>query len=138
MSTSSRLLGTWKVTQVEVTSQTPIALPREAISVFTQRQDGIQYVADVIYSDGQRRRIQSTFRLDGQMYGIAGGVHGDTWSIRETGPNSFEAVVMRKGRVSAKASSRISSDYKLMTTDWELIQPEGPTVTYTTLAERQA
>lgn len=137
MSASSRLIGTWKVKRVEVTSQTPIALPKEAISVFTEREDGIQYVSDLIYSDGKKRRTESTFRLDGQSYGIAGGTHGDTWSIRETGPNSFEAIVMCKGRISAKASTTISSDHKLMTTDWELIQAEGPTITYRTLAERE-
>lgn len=131
-------LGKWNLKSVQSTSTVNLPFPQRGSTIFTQEPDGIHYAAEAVYSDGQTRHIQATFRLDGQSYPVIGSVLGDTLTAKQIDPLSFEVTVSKAGRVSAKANSKLSDDGKLMTTEWEVNGPDGSTICYTTVGERQA
>ncbi len=137
MPTPSILAGTWKLKNIQVVTQTAFAMPRQVTSVFAEREDGIDYTSDVVYGDGRSTRIESSFRVDGQTYPLTGSPVGDAWSLKQTGPASFEGAITRDGQPSGRVRATVSPDGKLLTTEWEIVQAEGPTIFYRTQADRQ-
>jgi hypothetical protein len=53
--------------------------------------------------------------------------YGDTWSIKATGPSSWESVNKREGKVTAKSKWTISEDGQTFTTVDENMRPDGST-----------
>ncbi len=131
------LIGTWKLKSIESTSKTAIPITQEATTRFLPKEDGIEYINDSVFSDGQKTHAESTLRLDGRPYPLTGSLLGDAWSARQTGSDTYEAIITRDGVVSAKASATVSADRRTMTTEWEIVPATGPTITYVSLAERQ-
>ncbi|MGA8029985.1 MAG: hypothetical protein WB992_22805 [Bryobacteraceae bacterium] len=121
---------------MEAASQSSIPLPREATIAFTHEPDGIHYVADTVYSDGKKVHADAAFRLDGSSYPVIGGLLGDALSARQNG-DLLEATITKAGKPTAKASSEVSPDGETMTTEWEVLQPDQPSITYRTIAQRQ-
>lgn len=133
----SIVLGTWKLKNVQVTSQVSFPLPQQATSAFAPHEDGLEYTSDVVYPDGRTNRVTSVFRTDGQEYALRGSPAGDAWSINQTSPTTFEGNITRDGKLSGRIRATISDKDNLLTTEWEIVQPEGPTIFYITQAERQ-
>ena len=65
-----------------------------------------------------------TLTLDGKGHVTK---YGDTWSIKATGPNSWESTNKRDGKVTAKSKWTISEDGKTFTTMDENMRPDGST-----------
>ena len=63
-----------------------------------------------------------TLTLDGKGHVTK---YGDTWSIKATGPNSWESMNKREGKVTAKSKWTISEDGKTFTTMDENMRPDG-------------
>ncbi len=131
------LIGTWKLKSIESGSSTPIPIAQQASITFLPKEDGIQYINESVYPDGEKTRAESSFRIDAQGYRLSGSRLGDTWSVRQLSDNTYEAVITRDGVVSARATAVISADRCTMTTEWEILPATGPTISYVSLAERQ-
>lgn len=65
-----------------------------------------------------------TLTLDGKGHVTK---YGDTWSIKATGPNSWESINKRDGKVTAKSKWTVSEDGKTFTTMDENMRPDGST-----------
>lgn len=65
-----------------------------------------------------------TLSLDGKGHVTK---YGDTWSIKTTGPNSWESTTRRDGKVTAKSKWTVSEDGKTFTTMDENMRPDGST-----------
>src|SRR6478672_12572623 len=65
-----------------------------------------------------------TMTLDGKGHVTK---YGDTWSIKATGPNSWESTNKRDGKVTAKSKWTISEDGQTFTTMDENMRPDGST-----------
>jgi len=112
-------------------------LPREGTAVFSHEPDGIHYLAETVYSDGQKTHADSTFRLDGSSYPLIGSLLGDAVNARQTDAQTIEVTVTHEARVAAKAVSVLSDRGKLMTTQWEVIPAQGAPFAFTTVSERE-
>jgi hypothetical protein len=65
-----------------------------------------------------------TMTLDGKGHVTK---YGDTWSIKTTGPNSWESTTKRDGKVTATSKWTVSEDGKTFTTMDENMRPDGST-----------
>jgi len=63
-----------------------------------------------------------TLTLDGKGHVTK---YGDTWSIKTTGPNSWESITKRDGKVTATSKWTVSEDGKTFTTMDENMRPDG-------------
>jgi len=89
--------------------------------------NGLQYKIEDA-GGGQYRFIfgddVETMTLDGKGHVTK---YGDTWSIKTTGPNSWESTNKRDGKVTAKSKWTISEDGQTFTTMDENMRPDGST-----------
>src|SRR6185312_15678733 len=87
--------------------------------------NGLQYKIEDA-GGGQYRFIfgddVETMTLDGKGHVTK---YGDTWSIKATGPNSWESMNKRDGKVTAKSKWTVSEDGKTFTTMDENMRPDG-------------
>jgi hypothetical protein len=67
-----------------------------------------------------------TLTLDGKEHTTK---YGNVWSIKSTGPNSWDFKVKRDGKVTAKAKWTISDDGQTFTSVEEAMRPDGSTGT---------
>jgi hypothetical protein len=65
-----------------------------------------------------------TLTLDGKGHVTK---FGDTWSIKTTGPNSWDSTIQRDGKVTSKSKWTISEDGKTFTSTDENMRPDGST-----------
>jgi len=65
-----------------------------------------------------------TLTLDGKGHVTK---YGETWSIKATGPSSWESITKRDGKVTLKSKWTISEDGKTFTTVDENMRPDGST-----------
>ena len=65
-----------------------------------------------------------TLTLDGKGHVTK---FGDTWSIKATGPNRWESINKRDGKVTARSKWTISEDGQTFTTMDENMRPDGST-----------
>jgi len=65
-----------------------------------------------------------TLTLDGRGHVTK---FGDTWSIKTTGPSSWESTMKRDGKVTSKAKWSISEDGQTFTSTEENMRPDGST-----------
>jgi hypothetical protein len=65
-----------------------------------------------------------TLTLDGKGHVTK---YGDTWSIKTTGPNSWESTTKRDGKVTSKSKWTISEDGQTFTSIDENMRPDGST-----------
>ena len=129
------ILGTWKLTKC-VTSRPDLPHPTSGITTFTQKEDGLHYSNDGVWSDGRTAKVSAVVQLDGSWCPITGSLLTDALSLHLEGA-SFEAK-MRKGGVDVGASrSTVSADGRTMTGHWEIAGPGGTTVTWETTSQRQ-
>ena len=105
--------------------------------MLSQEADGIHYIAVGIYSDGQTRHTESTFRLDGNSYPVLGGTLGDALSAHQLDSHSLEVTVTRASILSARVKITISDGGDVMTMQCEAVIPQGTNISWTTISERQ-
>lgn len=65
-----------------------------------------------------------TLTLDGKAHVTK---YGDTWSIKATGPNSWESTNERDGKVTNKSKWTVSADNQTFTSTDENMRPDGTT-----------
>ena len=65
-----------------------------------------------------------TLTLDGKGHVTK---YGDTWSIKATGPNSWESTTERDGKVTSKSKWTVSADNQTFTSTDENMRPDGTT-----------
>jgi hypothetical protein len=65
-----------------------------------------------------------TLTLDGKGHVTK---YGDTWSLKTTGPNSWDSTNKRDGKVTAKSKWTVSEDGQTFTTTDEYMRPDGST-----------
>jgi hypothetical protein len=89
--------------------------------------NGLQYKIEDA-GGGQYRFVfgddVETMTLDGKGHVTK---YGDTWSIKATGPNSWESTNKRDGKVTAKSKWTVSEDGQTFTTMDENMRPDGST-----------
>lgn len=130
--------GKWRLKEVKAPSVAhSVPLPREGTVVFSQEPDGIHYMAETVYSDGQKRHVDSTFRLDGSSYPVIGGLLGDALKARQTDAQTIEVTLEHEGRVAARLTSVLSDRGNLTTTQWDVVPAQGEPFTFTTVSERE-
>jgi len=65
-----------------------------------------------------------TLTLDGKPHVTK---YGDTWSIKATGPSSWDSTTERDGKVTAKSKWTVSADNQTFTSIDENMRPDGST-----------
>ena len=65
-----------------------------------------------------------TLTLDGKGHVTK---YGDTWSIKATGPNSWDSTTERDGKVTTKSKWTVSADNQTFTSTDENMRPDGTT-----------
>jgi hypothetical protein len=65
-----------------------------------------------------------TLTLDGKGHVTK---YGDTWSIKATGPNSWDSISERDGKVTSKSKWTVSADNQTFTSLDENMRPDGTT-----------
>ena len=108
-----------------------------SIATFTQREDGIHYIADSLFSNGLNTHVESLLRLDGRTYPIAGSMFGDQVSAKQIAPDSIQAEIRREGRISASIRFTVQDAGTVLISDWEIVPEQGPTITFSTISDRQ-
>jgi hypothetical protein len=87
--------------------------------------NGLQYKIEDA-GGGQYRFVfgddVETLTLDGKGHVTK---YGDTWSIKATGPNSWESTNKRDGKVTSKSKWTISEDGQTFTANDENMRPDG-------------
>ncbi len=130
--------GKWKLKDVKSPSGVPPALlPREGTTVFSQEPDGIHLSAETIYTNGQKRTIDSTFRLDGSSYPVIGSLLADALNARQADDQTMEITMTQEGRVAGKVVGVLSDGGNLMTAKWDIIPAEGEPFSFTTVSARE-
>jgi hypothetical protein len=133
----SPFLGTWKTRYTDVSPSAPIPIPIEATTAFQSEGDFLRYTADTVYPDGQTSLIEATFHADGQPYPLKGSLIGDSVIFQQTSHHTYMATVMRNGVLSGSVSARVSTDGHTLTSRYEVFLPDGKSVTYKTVGDRQ-
>jgi hypothetical protein len=133
----SLFLGTWKTRYTDVSPNAPIAIPIEATSAFDRQGDLIRYSADTVYPDGQTSLIEATFQADGKPYPLTGSLIGDSVIFEQTSRHTLKVTAIRNGVVSGTVSARVSPDGHTLTSLYEVFLPDGKSVTYRTVGDRQ-
>ncbi len=110
---------------------------RSWIAVFTQREDGIHYIADSAFSSGPAGHVECSLRLDGQTYPITGSRFGDQLAAKQISPDTIEATILREGHVSATVRLTVRDAAAVLIADWEIVQEQGPPITFSTISDRQ-
>ena len=128
-------LGTWKMTASESTMP-DVPYPTAGITTFSQEEDGLHYSFDGVYSQGRAVKVTLVAHLDGNWYPAVGSQVADTisFSIRENG--TIEARLKKNGKEVGSNFGSVSVDGQLFTLRWELIAPNGATITWVTTSER--
>ncbi|MGA7411442.1 MAG: hypothetical protein WBW33_13235 [Bryobacteraceae bacterium] len=133
----SLFLGTWKTRYTDVSPSAPIPIPIEATAAFHRVGDFVRYTADTVYPDGRSALIEATFHADGQPYPLNGSLIGDSVIFQQTSHHTLVATVMRNGVLSGSVSAKVSTDGHTLTIRYEVFLPDGKTVTYKTVGDRQ-
>jgi hypothetical protein len=128
-------LGTWKLTKCE-SSRPDLPHPTSGTTTFTQKEDGIHYSNEGVWSDGRTAKASAVLQPDGSWCPITGRLMTDSLSLH-LGSGSVEAK-MRKGGVDVGTNrSTFSADGRTMTGHWEIVGPGGTTMTWKTTSERK-
>jgi hypothetical protein len=129
-------IGMWKLTDCE-TSHPELPYPQSSVTTFTQKDYGIDYKAESIWSDGRSTVARMVFRIDGSWCPASGSVLADSVSLRILDDGSFEGR-MRKGESeSGKTHMTVSADGRTMAAQWDILGPGGVTITWKTTSQRQ-
>ena|ERR1039457_1132853 len=129
-------LGTWKLSKCE-SSRPDLPHPTSGITTFAQEEDAIHYSNNGVWSDGRTTKVSAVFQLDGNWYPLTGSMLADSLSFRRLEDGSFEAKGKREGVDVLTSRSTVSKDGRTMTGYWELVGPDGTTITWETTSERQ-
>jgi hypothetical protein len=129
-------LGTWKLAKCE-SSRPDLPHPTSGITTFTQEEDAIHYSNDGVWSDGRTTKVSAVLQLDGNWCPLTGSMLADSLSFRRLEDGSFEAKGKRDGVDVLTSRSRVSADGRTMTGYWELVGPDGATITWETTSDRQ-
>lgn len=132
----SNILGKWKLNSIQGNSANPSPMPRNLISTFSAEEDAIHYAADIAFLDGCERHVECSFCLDGQSYELKGSSLGDQISAEFLDANSFRAEIRRDGFLSARVRIATRRQGKVLVMDWDLVPEAGPTISFSTLADR--
>lgn len=129
-------LGTWKLMKCE-TSRPDLPHPASGITTFTEEEDAIRYTNDGVWSDGRTSKVTADLLLDGTWCQVTGSLLVDSLSFRHLEDGSFEAKMKKGGVDVGTTRSKVSADGRSSTGHWEILGPDGTTVTWTTTSERQ-
>ena len=129
-------LGTWKLAKCQ-SSRPDLPHPTSGITTFTQEEDAIHYSNDGVWSDGRATKVSAVVQLDGKWCPLTGSLLADSLSFRRLEDGSFEAKGKRNGVDVLTSRSRVSADGRTMTGYWELVGPDGTTITWETTSDRQ-
>ncbi len=133
----SLFLGTWKTRYTDVSPNAPIPIPIEATTVFRREGDLLRYSADTVYPDGKTSLIEATFQADGKPYPLNGSLIGDYVAFQQTSHHTLMVTVTRKGVLSGTVAAKVSTDGHTLTTRYEVLLPDGKSVKYRTIGDRQ-
>ncbi|MGD1071076.1 MAG: hypothetical protein ABSB15_13130 [Bryobacteraceae bacterium] len=129
-------VGTWKLIHCE-TSHPELPYPKSSVTTFVQREDGLDYKAESIWSDGRSTAASIFFRKEGGWCPVSGSALADSVSIQVLDDGSVEGK-MRKGESeSGRNHMTVSADGQTMSTQWEILGPGGVTITWKSTAQRQ-
>jgi len=129
-------LGTWKLTSCE-TSHPDLPHPTTGIATFTQKDDGIHYTNEGVWSDGRTSKVSAVLQMDGSWCPISDSLVADSISFRQLDDYAGEARMKKGGADVGITRSLISADGRTMSGHWELLGPGGVAVTWKTTSERQ-
>jgi hypothetical protein len=107
------------------------------ITTFTQKEDGIHYRSDNVWSDGRSSKVSCISQLDGNWCPVTGSMMSDSLCLRRQEDGSLESRMKKGGVDVGTVRATISADGRTMTGHWEFAGPGGATVTWKTTAERQ-
>jgi hypothetical protein len=129
-------LGAWKLTTTE-SSRPDLPHPASGLTTFTQEEDGIHYSADSTWSDGRTTNVRAVLQLDGSWCPVTGSLLVDSLSFKALEDGSFEATGKKGGAHAVSTRATYSGDGRTSTAHWELVGPDGATITWETTSERQ-
>jgi hypothetical protein len=129
-------LGTWKLATSE-SSRPDLPYPTSGLTTFAQEEDGIHYSADSTWSDGRTTNVSALLQLDGTWSPVTGSQLVDSLSFKGLEDGSFEAKGMKGGAHAVTTHATYSADGRTSTAHWELVGPNGATITWETTSERQ-
>jgi hypothetical protein len=128
-------LGTWKLTDCRST-RPELPHPISGIVTFAMEQDALRYHNEGAWSDGRTVTVNAAIPLDGTWCPVAGSLLSDSLSFRSMDAG-FEIRMRKNGADIGMTRSTVSADGRTMTGGWELLGPDGKSVTWTTILDRQ-
>src|SRR6266705_3596327 len=102
-------LGTWKLNIAKSTFKLTPAIKSETAKV-EPWENGRKFSADIVDAQGNKMRIEATFKFDGKDYPIKGSPMLDAVSAKRIGERGTESVLKKDGKVILSAKSVISFD----------------------------
>ncbi len=130
-----RFLGTWRIKQCE-SSQPELAHPTSGVTSFTQEGDVVHYENQSTWSDGRSSQVSASLRLDGSWCPVNGSSLTDSVSFRSNG-DSFEATMRQQDKPAGSNRTRVSPTGRTMTSEWEIPTPDGQTIVWKMIFERE-
>jgi hypothetical protein len=130
------ILGTWKMVSCQA-SRPDLPHPTSSTTTFAERDGGIDYHAETVWSDGRTTSARAILHLDGRWCAVEGSALADEASLQALDSGAFEGC-MRKGEaVVGSSHTTVSADGQTLTTRWEVAGPGGVTMVWTTVSARQ-
>jgi hypothetical protein len=129
-------LGTWKLSKCE-TSRPDLPHLTSGITTFTQKEDGIHYTSESVWSDGRSTKTSYISQMDGDWCPVSGSTMTDSLSLRRQEDGSLDSRMKKGGVDVGTVRATVSADGRIMTGHWGFVGPGGATVTWKTTAERQ-
>src|SRR5215469_9727429 len=129
-------VGTWKLTSV-ATSHPELPHPESSVTTYTQEDDGLHYLAETVWSDGRTTKGHAVFQLDGNWYPLSDSTLADSVRLERLDDRTFGGEMKKGGLISGAVRSVISPDGRTLTGHWEIVGPDGSTITWLTLSIRQ-
>jgi hypothetical protein len=130
------IFGTWKMVSCE-TSHPHLPHPSTSTTTFAERDSGIDYRAETVWSDGRASSTHTVFHLDGRWCPLEGSPLADSASLKALGDGTFDGR-MKKGDATVGSNhSAMSADGQTLTTRWEVAGPGNVMLVWTTVSTRQ-
>jgi hypothetical protein len=107
--------GNWTL-NVAKSSYSPGPAPKsQTLKIEGWGDDGLNYVADGVGSDGKPTHSEFQAKFDGKDYEFKGNPDADTLSYKKIDDNTLEATLKRKGTAVITANVVVSADGKTRT-----------------------
>lgn len=128
-------MGTWKLNEGK-SKLSPMA-PKNNMVMYEAAGDSVKVTVDGTGPEGKPLHNEWTGKFDGKDYPLTGDPDANTRSYKPMGDSSLELVNKKDGKVTARGKIMVSADGKTRTVTVEGTTPDGKTMKYTSVYDKQ-